>query len=90
MKFFSLDNRAWLATTLNVVAMSDQLRVLIQAGPEGVRHTSLLMMVIFLFTQTTFAQVVHTAEQKHLKWGMALSAIVTATIVAYCVRHRWF
>lgn len=90
MKFFDLNRRAWTATILNVVAMSAQLKVLVQAGREGAQHVSLVMMVIFLFGQITFAQVGHATKQRHLKWGMIFSAVVTAIIVSYCVWYRWF
>lgn len=79
MGFFSLENRVWAASFLNVAAMGFQLWAVLSLG--SVAGLSRMMLVIFLFVQVTFAQV--AAEKKIVGqfWGMVVSALITTILL---------
>lgn len=87
-KLLSLDNRAWSASFFNVLAMASQFWTLWTTRNIG--GTSLVMMVIFLYVQITFAQVGYRTKSRALFWGMVVSALFTTAIIVLMLYVRFF
>jgi hypothetical protein len=87
-KFFSLDNRAWSASFVNILAMALQFWTLLTTRNVG--GISLGMLAIFLYVQITFAQVGRRDKSWALFWGMAISAVITTTIILFVIYVRFF
>ena len=86
-RFFSLENRAWSASFLNVLAMVSQFSALCTTGrADGV---SLVMLAIFLFVQITFAQQAYQKKMWALFWGMVLSFVFTAASTIFVIYVRF-
>lgn len=76
MSLITLDNIAWLASFLNILAMALQFWKLIKKwDATGV---SLGMLAIFCFVQGTYMMVGYRSQQWALFWGMVFSLLLTA------------
>jgi uncharacterized protein with PQ loop repeat len=76
MSLITLDNIAWLASFLNILAMALQFWKLIKKwDATGV---SLGMLAISCFVQGTYMMVGYRSQQWALFWGMVFSLLLTA------------
>ena len=87
-EILSLNNRAWSASFFNVLAMALQFYTLWTT--KNVGGVSLGMLAIFVYVQTTFAQVGYRDKSWALFWGMVVSAFITTAIVLLVVYVRFF
>jgi len=87
-KLLSLDNRAWSASFLNAAAMANGFWTVWTS--RNVSGTSLVMMVIFLYVQVTYAQIGYRDKSRALFWGMVVSAVFTIAIILFVLYFRFF
>lgn len=76
MSLITLDNIAWLASFLNILAMALQFWKLVKK--RDATGVSIGMLAIFCFVQGTYMMVGYRSHQWALFWGMVFSLLLTA------------